>query len=67
LHDWARDRFSHGAYSYVAVGGGDARTQLAAPLDDTLFFAGEATDTEESATVTGAILSGERAAAEVLK
>src|SRR6185436_3376991 len=66
LHDWARDRFSHGAYSYVAVGGANARTDLAAPLDDTLFFAGEATDTDESATVTGALLSGERAAAEVL-
>jgi monoamine oxidase len=66
LHDWARDRFSHGAYSYVAVGGATAREDLAQPLDDTLFFAGEATDTDESATVTGALLSGERAAAEVL-
>jgi monoamine oxidase len=39
---------------------------LAAPLEDTLFFAGEATDTEdEAATVTGALQSGERAAREV--
>lgn len=66
VHDWARDPFSHGAYSYVAVGGGSAREELGQPLDDTLFFAGEATDTEESATVTGALLSGERAAAEIL-
>jgi monoamine oxidase len=35
-------------------------------LDDTLFFAGEATDTEgEAATVTGALQSGTRAAREV--
>jgi monoamine oxidase len=39
---------------------------LAGPLEDTLFFAGEATDTEdEAATVTGALQSGERAAREV--
>ena len=65
-HDWERDPFAHGSYSYVAVGGATAREDLAQPLDDTLFFAGEATDTDESATVTGAVLSGERAAAEVL-
>jgi monoamine oxidase len=66
LHDWQQDLFSRGAYSYVAVGGATAREDLAAPLEDTLFFAGEATDSEESATVTGALLSGERAAAEAL-
>ena len=67
-HDWQGDPFARGAYSYVAVGGGTARAELAAPLDDTLFFAGEATDDEgEAATVTGAIQSGERAAGEVLK
>jgi monoamine oxidase len=66
VHDWQRDAFSHGAYSYVAVGGANAREDLARPLEDTLFFAGEATDAEEAATVTGALLSGERAAAEIL-
>jgi monoamine oxidase len=67
LHNWQTDPFSRGAYSYIAVGGGDARRTLAAPLEDTLFFAGEATDTEdEAATVTGALQSGERAAREVV-
>jgi monoamine oxidase len=66
LHDWAQDPFAHGAYSYVAVGGATAREDLGKPLDETLFFAGEATDTDEFATVTGALLSGERAAGEVL-
>ena len=66
LHNWQTDPFARGAYSYMAVGGGDARRMLAEPLEDTLFFAGEATDTEdEAATVTGALQSGERAAREV--
>jgi monoamine oxidase len=66
-HDWQRDPFARGAYSYVAVGGGTARRELAIPVADTLFFAGEATDDQgEAATVTGALQSGERAAAEVL-
>ncbi len=67
-HDWQHDPFSRGAYSYVATGGGKARTELAAPVDDVLFFAGEATAaTSESGTVAGALQSGERAAKEVLK
>ncbi len=65
LHNWSRDPLACGAYSYVAVGGGHARETLAAPLDGTLFFAGEATDTTgEAATVTGALRSGARAAME---
>jgi len=66
VHNWQRDPFSRGAYSYVSVGNNKARQTLAAPLQETLFFAGEATDTEgEAATVTGALQSGARAAREV--
>ncbi len=66
-HDWQRDPFARGAYSYVGIGGRTARQELAAPVDGTLFFAGEATNTEgEAATVTGALQSGERAANEVI-
>ena len=67
VHNWQHDPFSSGAYSYVGVGHhGTARETLAKPLDDTLFFAGEATDTEgEAATVAGALQSGARAAREV--
>jgi monoamine oxidase len=66
-HDWQRDPFARGAYSYVTVGGEAARKALALPIDDTLFFAGEATDLEgEATTVTGALQSGVRAAREVL-
>lgn len=64
--DWKEDLYSRGGYSYVLVGGEDARAQLAKPLKDTLFFAGEATDTVETGTVAGALRSGVRAAREVL-
>lgn len=66
-HDWQTDPYSYGAYSYVATGGGEARAALAAPLDDVLFFAGEATSPAiEAGTVAGALQTGERAAHEVL-
>jgi monoamine oxidase len=65
LHNWHRDPFARGAYSYVGVGGIHAREMLATPLGGTLFFAGEATDTAGDATVTGALRSGARAAVEV--
>jgi monoamine oxidase len=67
-HDWQQDPLARGAYSYVTVGGGAARLLLAKPLAGTLFFAGEATDTQgEAATVTGALQSGLRAAREALE
>jgi len=68
LHDWQADPFANGAYSFVTVGGGRAREVLARPLQNTLYFAGEAADTEgEAATVAGALRSAERAAKQVLK
>jgi monoamine oxidase len=68
LHDWQRDPYARGAYSSVKVGGGAARKALAAPLKNTLFFAGEAADSEgEAGTVAGALQSGVRAAGELLK
>ncbi len=67
-HDWQHDPYARGAYSYACVGGSQARAALAEPLQGTLFFAGEATDTDnESGTVTGALQSGVRAASELLR
>lgn len=67
-HDWAADPYALGAYSYVAVDGDGARAALAQPVDDTLFFAGEATSTDgQGGTVNGALASGERAAAELVR
>ena len=62
MHDWDRDPFSRGAYSYGLVNGSDAPQVLSRPVSDTLFFAGEATDTEgRTGTVEGALASGRRA------
>lgn len=68
FHDWQSDPFSRGAYSYGKVGCDGAQQILGAPVEDTLFFAGEATDTTgHNGTVHGAIATGYRAAAEILK
>lgn len=67
VHDWQADPFSRGSYSYVGVGGEHAQAELAAPIARTLFFAGEATNSEgHHGTVHGAIATGERAAREVM-
>jgi monoamine oxidase len=67
-HDWQADPFARGAYSYAAVGGSRAGEELGAPLDATLFFAGEATQSDgQNATVHGAIASARRVAKEVLQ
>ncbi len=66
-HNWSADPFSRGAYSYVRVGGIDAPGQLAAPVEGTLFFAGEATDTNgHTGTVHGALATGNRAADQII-
>jgi monoamine oxidase len=66
-HDWRGDPFARGAYSYAGVGGSEAGARLAAPIDGTLFFAGEATESDgQNGTVHGAIASGHRAARQVL-
>lgn len=68
MHDWQTDPLAAGAYSHMIAGGGNARRRLAAPVHDTLYFAGEAVDTDgEAATVAGALASGRRAALEVLR
>ena len=67
LHDWHADPFARGAYSYVPAGGLPARKRLAEPVEDTLYFAGEATDLlGYGGTVHGAIASGRRAAQAIL-
>jgi monoamine oxidase len=67
-HNWVHDPFARGAYSYQRVGGSAAPAALARPLGGTLFFAGEATDTNgATGTVHGAIASGRRAGRQVLR
>jgi len=68
VQDWQADPFARGGYSYVKVNGHGARQALAAPVEQTLFFAGEATNTEgEAGTVGGALQSGIRAAQEIMQ
>jgi monoamine oxidase len=67
IMDWSKEPFIKGAYSYPMVGGGLIfRKELAAPVDDRIFFAGEATHFKgHSGTVHGAIETGIRAISEV--
>lgn len=65
-HDFGADPWSRGAYSYVAAGGTSAFRTLSRPLENTLFFAGEAIDEDQASTVAGAIQSGRDAAERIL-
>jgi monoamine oxidase len=67
IYDWDRDPLAGGAYTFAPPGALDAPAQLAASIDDTLYFAGEATHTAgASGTVHGALETGARAAREIL-
>lgn len=58
MHGWNADPFSCGGYSYARPGHADDRAVLAAPVDDRIFFAGEATSREAFSTAHGAYASG---------
>ncbi len=66
FHDWQHDQFSRGAYAYVPVNGLDDQLVLSQSVNGVLFFAGEATSIGHIGTVHGAIMSGQRAAREIL-
>jgi monoamine oxidase len=67
VFDWQRDPFARGAYTFAPPGSLGAAEALAASIEDTLFFAGEATDTSgETGTVHGALATGHRAARQVM-
>jgi monoamine oxidase len=65
-HDWQADPYSCGAYSYAPAGAMDASARMTEPVEDTLYFAGEHTDTSGHwGTVHGALRSGIRAASQI--
>ena len=67
-HNWTRDPYSRGAYSYAVIGGSDVGKRLSRPVHSTLVFAGEAANHEgRTGTVHGAIASGYHAAEQVLR
>jgi len=59
---WLVDPWSRGAYSATHPGHAHRRSDLAAPVGDRLFFAGEACSIEACATCHGAYLTGVAAA-----
>lgn len=63
---WSHDPFARGSYSHALPGHAGKRAVLAVPVDQRLFFAGEATSPGFFSTAHGARDSGERAAQEVL-
>ena len=65
--DWQDDPFAYGSYAYMRVGSATSdHDDLAVPIGGVLHLAGEATWTDDPATVPAAMLSGHRAAENVL-
>jgi monoamine oxidase len=63
FHDWSRDEFSFGAYSFARVNKNLSENIFSRRIFGALVFAGEHAFLDgESATVEGALRSGERAA-----
>lgn len=59
VFNWSADPFTLGAYAYSAVGSDKARKILSEPVENTLFFAGDAIyDGPETGTVEAALVSG---------
>jgi monoamine oxidase len=64
---WQDDPFARGSYAYMTVGSTTAdHDDLASPVGGVLHLAGEATWTDDPATVPAAMLSGHRAASRIL-
>lgn len=63
---WTTNACIGGAYSVLVPGGGEAREALAQPIEDKLFFAGEATSPDAFQTAHGAWQSGLDAMKQIL-
>jgi len=64
---WRRDAFARGSYSYALPGHADDRARLAAPVEQRIFFAGEACSPNFFSTAHGAYETGIAAAEAALK
>lgn len=68
VYDYTNRPFIKGAYSYSTIGMGDARKVAAQPVNDKVFFAGEAMNTNgHHQTVHGAVESGYKAVIDLLE
>jgi monoamine oxidase len=63
---WLQDSWARGSYSYALPGHANDRATLSAPVDNRLFFAGEACSPNFFSTAHGAYMSGVAAAEAVL-
>ena len=64
-YHWSKHPFIRGGYSSPTAHAYRSRDELARPVEDRLFFAGEATSVTACATVHTAMETGLRAAREV--
>jgi len=68
VKNWTKEPYIKGAYSYPKVGTSLARETLALPVDNRLFFAGEATGLKgDFGTVQGALNSSVRVLEEIVE
>jgi monoamine oxidase len=67
IEDWSKDRFALGGYSYDTLQTANAKKILNAPIEQTIFFAGEGLyEGEAFGTVEAAFVSGREAAQKVM-
>jgi monoamine oxidase len=67
IRDWSKQPFIKGGISYLRPGASiEDRSAFAEPVQNVLFFAGEATHPTEAGTINGALLSAERAAQQLV-
>lgn len=68
IKDWTKEKYIQGGFSYPLAGTTlEHRTALGNPINDKLFFGGEATDISgEAGTLNGALISAERVAEDLV-
>ena len=66
VYNWVKDPFCRGAYSYTTMTTKRAVRILKEPLQDTLYFAGEALVKSGTGTVDAALQSGDEVAKKIL-
>jgi monoamine oxidase len=66
MHCWGIDPFARGSYSFALPGHADCRSQLAVPINDRLFFAGEACSAHDFSTAHGGWYTGVAAAEQLM-
>lgn len=67
MHLWHSDPLARGSYSYATPGHADCRRKLAQPVDERIYFAGEACSEHSFSTAHGAYFSGVDAAELIVK